>query len=1153
MNITVQWGGIRTFCAVSTLCAVLSLPDAAADEYVKKFDIEPQALAKALMQFSRQADIVVTMTTELAEKKTSRAIQGEMSPDDALKQLLEGTGLVYEVTSSGSMIIRSEEESESLGPSKIDKKDDVEELVVTGSAIIKDPNKLTRQTTTFTRSEIERSGMTRLDDFLGRLPQNVNAPSNVGSGNFLDGQNFGLGKNVYAGSGVNLRGLGSQYTLILIDGRRPAKGGQFGDVVDISNIPLDRVERVEILYDGAAAIYGSDAVGGVINIITNRDYDGTNVNIGYEKTNEGGGSRTNVSIANTLKWQTGSLTSSFSYQGQKGIDGADRDIQFINSLPVPLGNPGNLGFGLDPGIYVNTPLFYVKDLDGDGATTTQTGIDPGFAAALGPFSGPGQQGERIAAGGVFGFTYNGLDFLSAGPFGAFFPDIPNPEDYGYTPIYTVGLPGGLEGTPTIYDFEEGFGLSPSIDLQGGVSLAPKDDTYSVSFALDQDLTESLRFTGTVSYSETEKESGISNGVTLVSLASPDTSIIFPSAPNPFGVTMAFPVITGLPQSKQLVDQYSAGFSGELAWNFSNDWSLTAGAAYSVSDNESISHNVINQSTFQNVASGGERNALLDTDGDGEVDTIANVPSYPSLNIFLPMLGYATEAEYLAAALSPDTMVTSRNKTLDADVRAQGVLVELPAGELYSAFTFGYRSENTHLTNNISGISDQNGALGIPVQSGIQHFDVDQKYDSDTLSLAAEFTVPVVSEEMDLPMIQDFLLNMQVRAEDYSNTSQNGYNWSAGFNWSVSDSFTVRMNRNYSLRVPDGVRFTLEEDYTNTSVIAYDETRQNSLTSLPAQSLIGAVTGLKAERNYGTSLAFIYRPDFIEGLDFKVSLYQSKTIDQIGRPGDNLRFTLSELTDPDFIQGHPLLFEPVIMDGSTSNPVVGIDSRERNTGDTLNKGADLEVNYFKESDIGTWFITLRHNYVHENIVNETSLCNGDECFIGINPTVTPYSGLPVDTVGTLDSRGTFTVQDPLPKHRSSLIAGWSYRGLDVSFDTTFTSDTSIISEKTLIVPNEFDPTTPIVLSTTTERTTSPARGLNMRVGYDFSGDLFDAPEWLEKTRVSLTVVNLYQKEQSISDRTVSSSFDGLVDFEQQANLRNLNPRGRTFAVNLSTTF
>ena len=116
---------------------------------------------------------------------------------------------------------------------------------------------------------IRASGELTLARVLRQLPQNVNG-TNETYGSELNGSN-----NVTGASTVNLRGLGSESTLILVDGRRVGYSGLLGGVTDISSIPLSMVDRIEILLDGASAVYGSDAVGGVVNIITRKDYSGS--------------------------------------------------------------------------------------------------------------------------------------------------------------------------------------------------------------------------------------------------------------------------------------------------------------------------------------------------------------------------------------------------------------------------------------------------------------------------------------------------------------------------------------------------------------------------------------------------------------------------------------------------------------------------------------------------------------------------------------------------------------------------------------------------------------------------------------------------------------------------------------------------------------
>ena len=147
----------------------------------------------------------------------------------------------------------------------------LERVEVTGSSIkrIKDEGALPLQV--ITRKDIERQGIVSAEQLIATLSVNGNGLDNLASNaDVVAGQ--ARGNN--GASSANLRGQGAASTLILLNGRRVAAHGLNGGVVDLQQIPFAAVERVEILKDGASAIYGTDAIGGVINFILRKDFAG---------------------------------------------------------------------------------------------------------------------------------------------------------------------------------------------------------------------------------------------------------------------------------------------------------------------------------------------------------------------------------------------------------------------------------------------------------------------------------------------------------------------------------------------------------------------------------------------------------------------------------------------------------------------------------------------------------------------------------------------------------------------------------------------------------------------------------------------------------------------------------------------------------------
>ncbi len=152
-----------------------------------------------------------------------------------------------------------------------DKPDASGDILVTGSRIKQDPNRSALPLQIITNAEIERNGISSPEQLVAFLSTNGSGADNLASNADVTS---GAQRGTNGLSAANLRGQGAAATLVLLNGRRVAAHGLTGGAVDVNQIPFAAIERVEILKDGASAIYGTDAVGGVINFITRKDYQG---------------------------------------------------------------------------------------------------------------------------------------------------------------------------------------------------------------------------------------------------------------------------------------------------------------------------------------------------------------------------------------------------------------------------------------------------------------------------------------------------------------------------------------------------------------------------------------------------------------------------------------------------------------------------------------------------------------------------------------------------------------------------------------------------------------------------------------------------------------------------------------------------------------
>lgn len=252
--------------------AVFHAPAAQAQEIDRSYDIAAQSLADALRQYSRTSGREVIAPATLVAGKYSQGARGTLTADAALARILRGTGLNVELV-DGTLVVREGNGIVAQAGSTDDLAADGSEeaIIVTGSRI-RGAGPTGSPVLTIDREAIGKTGYSTVQQLVQSLPQNFGGgPTETTLGATTRN---GAGSDATYGSSINLRGLGASSTLVLIDNTRPALGGIGGVFADISLIPMNAIERIEVMTDGASAIYGADAVGGVVNVRLRNSFEG---------------------------------------------------------------------------------------------------------------------------------------------------------------------------------------------------------------------------------------------------------------------------------------------------------------------------------------------------------------------------------------------------------------------------------------------------------------------------------------------------------------------------------------------------------------------------------------------------------------------------------------------------------------------------------------------------------------------------------------------------------------------------------------------------------------------------------------------------------------------------------------------------------------
>jgi outer membrane receptor protein involved in Fe transport len=300
-------------CSATLALVIATAPACARRAGEATYHLPAQPLAESLSAVSKASGVSVVAPADLVAGRTAPILDGDYTPEAAIEILLAGSGLRARPVGTGLVI-----EQASATPGIAESERSGGQIVVTGSRIRGAP--VASPVIRLDQQQMRDAGQTSMLDVVRSLPQA-----------FGGGANFGVNINVGSANGIdmggavtiNLRGLGSDATLTLLNGHRLAYNGA-RQAIDVSAIPLAAVDRIEIVPDGASALYGSDAVAGVANVILKSDYDGFRLEAEGGLATRGGYSRQRYGATAGARWSGGGFMVSYEYARSGAIFSDER-------------------------------------------------------------------------------------------------------------------------------------------------------------------------------------------------------------------------------------------------------------------------------------------------------------------------------------------------------------------------------------------------------------------------------------------------------------------------------------------------------------------------------------------------------------------------------------------------------------------------------------------------------------------------------------------------------------------------------------------------------------------------------------------------------------------------------------------------------------
>lgn len=712
--------------------------------------------------------------------------------------------------------------------------DGAERITISGTRILREGAIAPSPVTVISGEDLLKTGAISIGEALNDLPALTSTFSMANSGGSIGNAGLSL---------LDLRGMGTARTLVLVDGKRHVSSNPGTSSVDINTIPTAWVDRVEIITGGASAVYGADAVTGVVNFILKQDITGFDLNVTKSFAEEGpyDNDKITLSFGSDFDEGRGNFGVAISHSQQDGMNAKDRKQTATPSAEVT--NPAN------------------GDTRVDGVTQHDGIPDRIWIPDTAWY-------DDSTAGNFYNYvTGQGASWFIFNPDGSV-----RPQQLG-----------------TTYNWGRCSGECDQLDLNRYVELQPTFSTFNIAFTGNYDISDNANLYGDVKYVRTKADSigqpsffEYSSGIFI----GRDNAYIHPSlgsVMDDLGLSSInlhrFNEDIGRRTENNVRETTRAviGLRGE----FGDDWGYDAYALYGKTEREQVNVDNLIRERFRQSA-----DAIFAADGsivcrDEDARADGCIPT--------TLFGFQNVDSAAADWFTTDSISTSeiQQTVVNFSVTNSGIF-ELPAGYVGFAGGFEYRKEESH------DIPDAFAATGATFLTALQ----EEQGDFDVTELFAETSIPLLA---DMEFVDRLSLDLAARYADYS-TIGGALSWKVGSDWAVNEQLRFRATVSEAIRAPNINELFAAKQQSFAFVndpcdVAFNQSATRiancGALGIPADAtidpvssielLVGGNENLVEEESSSFTIGLVYQPEFIDGLSLTLDYWSieiENAIDQV---------------------------------------------------------------------------------------------------------------------------------------------------------------------------------------------------------------------------------------------------------------------------------